>query len=93
MAKVLLELDDLKTVIEDTVKLTIVKLKKDNPEKPEPIFVSRVEAAQLLDVCLSTLDKWSRQGKLEKHFLGKVVRYNRTEVLNALKTLSKYQRN
>mgnify|MGYP000733766033 CR=1 FL=1 len=92
MAKVFLELDDLKTVIENTVNLTLEKFKKDNPTKEDPIYLSRVEAAQLMNVCLSTLDKWSRRGKLRKHFLGKVVRYKKAEVLQALETLVKYQR-
>ena len=92
MTKVFLDLKELETVIQDTVHLTLKKLKQENTLKTEPEFISRSEAALMMKVCLSTLDKWSRQGKLKKHFLGKVVRYKKSDVLEALETISKYQR-
>lgn len=85
-----MDIEELKSIIEKTVNLSYEKLQNNSPKEPQ--FLTRIEAAQLMNVCLSTLDKWSRQGKLEKHFLGKIVRYKKSEILQSLETLSKYQR-
>jgi len=50
------------------------------PDDPERL-VSKKEAARLLNCSPSTIDNAARAGKLQRHYLGKTVRFLRKEVL------------
>lgn len=49
-------------------------------------YVSKREAARLISVCTSTIDNAARAGKLRRHYVGKSVRFLRSEVLALAKT-------
>ncbi len=53
--------------------------------EPSPAeYLSRREVADILDVCLTTVDHLSNAGILHKYRSGRVVRFLRAEVLTAI---------
>jgi excisionase family DNA binding protein len=64
--------------------------KEDFAEYPE--FLSRTQAAQMMGVALTTLDRYANDGLLKKHRNGKLVRFKKSEVVQAFKTFQKWQR-
>ncbi len=64
--------------------------KEDFAEYPE--FLSRKQAAQMVGVGLSAIDRYSNEGTLKKHRNGKLVRFKKSEVIQAFKTFEKWQR-
>lgn len=58
---------------------------KENFEPKTPTeYLSRRETADLLKIDLSTLHRWTLQGKLQSYGIGNRVYYKRTEIDNAL---------
>lgn len=55
-------------------------------------LINRYETAEILGISLSTLDIWTKQGKLKKYRINSTVRYKRGEVLNSFQSFKKYQR-
>lgn len=64
--------------------------KEDFAEYPE--FLSRKQAAQMVGVALTTLDRYANENLLKKHRNGKLVRFKKSEVVQAFKTFQKWQR-
>ena len=67
----------------------LVKLKAEpfQPFPPETLqheYLSRLEVAKMLDVCLTTVDHLSNAGILRKYRSGRVVRFLRAEVIAAI---------
>lgn len=58
----------------------------DEPGQAGPNYVSKREAARLVSVCSSTIDNAARAGKLKRHYVGKSVRFLRSEVLALAQT-------
>ena len=62
-------------------------VKKDEPSgEGGAEYVSKKEAARLISVCTSTIDNAARAGKLRRHYVGKSVRFLRSEVLELAKS-------
>lgn len=79
---------DLEALVIDCVQVCLKRnaaqhpLKKDAAqEQAAPPYVSKKEAARLLGVCTSSIDNAARAGKLKRHYVGKSVRFDRSEVL------------
>lgn len=51
-------------------------------DKNLPTLIGRKECAKLLDVSLTTLDKWCAEGKIPSYKIGTRVRFKREEVLS-----------
>jgi len=52
------------------------------PLTSEPDWITRTEAAAILRVTPSTLDRYAREGKIQRHLTpGRRPRYNRVAVL------------
>jgi excisionase family DNA binding protein len=56
------------------------KLKQKEPEE----YLTRAEVAEILKISLPTVSEWSRSGILKPYRLGKLVRFKRSEVEDAL---------
>ena len=57
---------------------------KENFEPKTPTeYLSRQETADLLKIDVSTLHRWTKQGKLKSYGLGNRVYYKRAEVENS----------
>lgn len=90
----LLPVDELKTLLSEVVR---EQLETHIPKQAEPFadypeLLTRRQTAQLLSVSLASLDNWTASGRLRKHRIGAAVRFKKAEVLNALSSLQKFQR-
>lgn len=92
---VVVPLEDLKSIISHSISQELEKINTpsaDELEAKEDVLLTRKETAKLLNVCVATLDNWTREGKLTKYRNGSVVRYNRKEVISSFTSLQKYKR-
>ena len=55
-------------------------------------FLTRKEASTYLGVSIATIDNWTRQGKLTKHYNGTAVRFKKSELDSSFESLIKYKR-
>lgn len=74
-------------LLELTAKQTV---KDDFAAYPE--LLTRRQAAQMVGVALTTVDRYTNERLLTKHRNGKLVRFKKSEVLQAFKTFQKWQR-
>ena len=58
------------------------------PTSPEDIFFTRDEVCTNLNISKTTLNNYTRAGKLQKHCIGNRVLYKRSEVLAAVKPIN-----
>ena len=57
----------------------------DAPGEAGQTFVSKKQAARLLDCSPSTIDNHARAGHLTRHYVGKSVKFDRQQVLGLAK--------
>lgn len=78
-------------IIQDTIKAEFATLKEElvelirkqsSPQK----YLTRKEVAVYIGIGLSTVDLWSRLGKLTKYRIDGSVRFDREEIDNVLKS-------
>lgn len=84
-------LDIISDLVSEKVVKRIEALKqKEISEK----LISRSEARKVFQPQISTvtLDKWTREGRLQSHRLGGRVFYKLSELLNSVQTLKKYKK-
>jgi excisionase family DNA binding protein len=78
------------------IKSLLHKVLEQNTTKAEfseyPELLSRKQAAQMVGVALTTIDRYTKERLLIKHRNGKLVRFKKVEVLQAFKTFQKWQR-
>jgi hypothetical protein len=60
--------------------------KEFQPKKPEELL-TRTETAKLLKITVTTLDRWTTQGQLQRYGLGKKIFYKRSQVESSLVNL------
>lgn len=89
-----LGIDELRNLIAETVRAEIQTHipKPAEPFADFPELLTRRQTAKLLGVSLASLDNWTASGRLRKHRIGVSVRFRKSEVLNALSGLQKFQR-
>jgi len=76
-----LSVEDLKTLVASIISDQLKEhLKKD--EKPKQ-YISRREAAKILDCSLNTLDDWTLKKHVEAYKFGSTVKYLKNEVEEA----------
>jgi excisionase family DNA binding protein len=83
------ELSEVKKLLNTVLKNTTPKAE---PFAELPENLTRKQTAKILDVNLNTVDNWTREGKIVKHYLGSAVRFKKSEVLTAFHSLEKYKR-
>jgi len=72
-------LDPIKRALSEILEYQKAK----QPEQTE--FISRKEAAKLVGVTLPALDTWTKRGILTRYKIGGRIRYDRNELINAVK--------
>ena len=82
------ELSQIKELILKVVAQQEVK--DDFSSYPE--LLSRKQAAQMLGIGTTTLDRHSNEGIFKKHRSGKMIRYHKSELIQAFNTFQKWQR-
>ena len=80
-------LNELKTVIGETVKNEFAKQAATTPVKEVTEFLTRKQTAELLSISLPTLSEWTKKGLVTGYRISCRVRYKRSEVETALKQI------
>lgn len=80
--------EELETIFDARLRVALKDFTAQTPRYPDtapgkaaPPYVSKKEAGRLLGVCVSSVDNAARAGKLKRHYVGKSVRFDRSEVL------------
>ena len=83
--------EKLEQLIETAVRNAITS---NTPSKQDSLkeFLTRREASEYLGVSIATIDNWTRQRKITKHYNGSSVRFKKSELDSSFDTLSKYHR-
>ena len=58
------------------------RLPEETPVEAGQTYVSKKQAARLLDCSQSTIDNFARSGRLTRSYVGKAVRFDRQQVLS-----------
>ena len=61
--------------------------KKAKSYEDLPDYLTRKQAAEILNVSTSSIDGWAKSGKLTKYKKGRSVKFEKREVLNFYKIL------
>ncbi len=78
-------LEQLKKELSDTVRSEMERyLKELNPPKEEVEYLSRKQAAAMLQVSLPTLAKWTKEGILAGCRISSRIRYKKSEIEKSL---------
>jgi excisionase family DNA binding protein len=78
-----LEVNELQELIENSVKKALGQTA--SRQEPEPEFMTRFEVVEMLQISLVTLNDWMKQGKIPTLKIGRLVRFKKADVINALK--------
>lgn len=62
--------------------------KIDASEPNQKDLLTRKETADLLQINLATLWRWTRKGKLKSYGIGNRVYYNRSEIMDSIKSIN-----
>lgn len=77
-------LQELTTVISETVKIEFERQNKLSTPPPDNEYLTRKETARILGVSLPTLNDWSKRGLLPSYRIASRIRYKKEEVLNSV---------
>jgi excisionase family DNA binding protein len=78
--------------IENLLQTVVNQQKTDDDFAAYPELLSRTQAAKLLNIAKTTLDRYVREGRVKKHTKGTLVRFKKSELIGNLKTLQKWER-
>jgi excisionase family DNA binding protein len=81
-----LDIRELKSLITDSLKETIIGLDFLKPQEPSNSkqILTRKETAEMLAVSLPTLHTYTKEGKIKSFRLGHLVRYRLEDVYKSL---------
>ena len=84
--------ESIKTIVSAELKNAVSELTPKREIVPE--LITRKETAEILGVSLPTLHEWTKKGVLPAKRIGSRIRYERTAVYDALKSVEplKYRR-
>ena len=76
---------DLKQLVKDVIKEELAFLVASNNSVDQDRLNSREKTAkEILDVDLSTLHRWTQQGKIKAHAIGNRIYYKDSSIQDAL---------
>jgi len=74
----------IRNIVEQAVKKAMAETQNTpGPAAGSPELLNRKEAAELVGVCVATIDNKVRSGVLKRYRTGGVVRFKRQEVIEA----------
>ena len=76
--------EDLKTLFKELLEQEISPLKDASAKKLVDSLFSREEASESLKIDLSTLHRWTKQGKISAHAIGARIYYKESSIQEAL---------
>ena len=77
---------ELKELIRETIRCEFIEFAKDFQPKEPTEYLTRKEVVKMLNINMSTLHHWTKQGKLKAYGIGARIYYKRHEVDKALET-------
>ena len=77
---------ELKELIQETIRCAFIEFAKDFQPKEPTEYLTRKEVVKMLNINMSTLHHWTKQGKLKAYTIGARVYYKRHEVDESLET-------
>ncbi|UYW02087.1 helix-turn-helix domain-containing protein [Flavobacterium agricola] len=77
--------EQLKQVVQDAVKIELEQYLKNPEPQKEDELLTREETAELLKVSLATLDRWSKNGKMQPLKIQHKVYFKKSDIEKALK--------
>ncbi|WP_311327222.1 helix-turn-helix domain-containing protein [Capnocytophaga sputigena] len=77
---------ELKELIRETIRREFIEFAKDFQPKEPTEYLTRKEVQKMLNINMSTLHHWTKQGKLKAYSIGARIYYKRHEVDKALET-------
>ena len=80
--------EELKESIIKDVREELSKIKLNTEPQPQEEYLTRKELAKLFKVTLPTISDWSNKGILKPYRLGNLVRFKRSDINKALKTIN-----
>ena len=80
--------EDLKALIREQFKLQLESLKKGKEEESVDLVFTREQTAKRFNVDLSTLHRWTKEGKIVAHAIGARVYYKESSIQEALVKLN-----
>jgi excisionase family DNA binding protein len=97
MSQIILQgmgIPEFKKLISEVVEERLNQLPKQENQKNNKAFYSRIEVAELLKISLPTLNEWSKLGILQSYRIGTRILYKVQEVEESLSTVKnlKYKR-
>ena len=75
---------ELKELIQETIRCAFREFAKDFQPKEPTEYLTRKEVQKMLNINLSTLHHWTKQGKLKAYRIVARIYYKRHEVDEAL---------
>lgn len=81
----------LSALLDEKLKQHISALKKDSLED-YPDYLTRNQAAEILNIKPQTADTWVRRGIIRKFKIEGTTRFLKADLIEALKTHQRYQR-
>jgi excisionase family DNA binding protein len=76
--------DELKEIIIQDVRTELKTITQSLQKKEPEEYLTRSELADIFKVTLPTISDWSKKGIIKPYRLGKLVRFKRSEVEEAL---------
>jgi excisionase family DNA binding protein len=96
------DITDLKifitSIVRPIIKEAIKESLKEQSEADKtpfadlPELLNNKQTCQVLNVSLATLNRYADEGRIKRHRNGKMIRFKKTEVLQSLKSIVKWQR-
>ena len=83
---VTLKVGELRNIIDESVTKAISKIPQ------EETLLKRADVAKLFGISLVTLNQWMRDGRIIYHRINSRIFFKRTEVMEALNSVKKYDR-
>ena len=83
----------LRTMIVDVVRVELAKSQATASPQPHDQYLSTRNAANFAQVATGTIRRWIREGRIEGHKAGRVVRVKRAEIETLLRSGSRPQVN
>ena len=77
--------NSIKTIVSAELRNAVSELTTKREIEPE--LITRKETAEILGVSLPTLHEWTKKGVLPTKRIGSRIRYERTAVYDALKSV------
>jgi hypothetical protein len=83
---------ELKELIDQAIKEALSDYAPFRQTSTTETYLTRAEVAKMFQVTLTAINKWSRQGKLNRHYIGSRVYFLRSEIDALFKEPTKFKK-